>query len=540
MSLVALSYDIPASPEGDIAGAAQRTVSSSDRSQKRAGWITWAPLMIGLLILLIPFSAAYQHGGGPMDEGTLLVYPEMIQRGAIPYRDFETFYAPANPYLLAGVYTIFGMNIIVERTVGLLYRAMILGALFGLTRRWSTSIATGCMLLVGLLLLPLGVVAYAWFGAMACALSFIWIMATPGGKWQCLGGGLLAGLALSFRADAGPAVILAALVLLQPLSLRQRASFVMGAVMGLVPFAVLFLVAGPEQMINNLFLYPVIFSGPARRIPLSAAEPFLVRLFFLQVLAAATNIAVGIWAVRSRPRERRGRVLLALALLGAGVMPQAWQRLDLWHVLFVAFLVVGIWPLTLFSVASLRSGKFPPFWIAVGPTLAVAVLVGAIAPPLLQLTVAAFRQGLQTIPAGSAFVHKGERSFPVPAQRAESLSRILDKLERLSKPGERLFVGPADLRRTIYCDTFIYHLMPKLRPATYFLEMNPMSANRPGSRLASDIASADWVVLNREWDLQNKWNPPANYDSAEATNAVRNHFQFAGEYGPYALFRRVR
>jgi hypothetical protein len=502
----------------------------------RHGWIAMA---IGLLILLVPFSTTFQHGGGPMDEGTLLVYPEMVQRGAIPYRDFETFYGPANPYLLAAVYTIFGTNIGVERAVGFLYRALILVAVFGLTRRWGTTIAAGCMMLAGVLLLPLGVVAYAWLAALACALCFVWVMAAPESNRRCLSGGILASLAMSFRPDVGPAVLLAAWALIQPLSWRLRTRFILGGAIGLIPFAFVFFAAGPEQVFSNVFFYPVLRSGPSRRIPLSGAELFLVRLFFLLVLAAATNIAIGIWAVRSRPRERRGRVLLALALLGAGVMPQAWQRFDLWHVLFVAFLIIGIWPLTLFSVASVRSGKFPPFWIAVGTTLAVGVLVGAIAPPLRQLTVAAFREGLRTTPAGSAFVHKGERSFPVPSQRLESLSRILDKLERLSKPGERLFVGPSDLRRTMYCDTFIYHLMPKLRPATYFLEMNPMSANRPGSRLASDIASADWAVLNREWDLQNNWNPPADYDSADATNVIRNHFQFAGEYGPYALFRRV-
>ena len=65
-----------------------------------------------------------------MDEGTLLVYPEMVQRGAVPYRDFETFYGPANPYLLAAVYRIFGTTVGVERTVGFLYRALIFVAIF--------------------------------------------------------------------------------------------------------------------------------------------------------------------------------------------------------------------------------------------------------------------------------------------------------------------------------------------------------------------------------------------------------------------------
>ena len=203
-----------------------------------------------------------------MDEGALLVYPEMIQRGAIPYRDFETFYGPANLYALAAAFTVFGTNIETERSVGLLYRVMILVALFALAKRWGTPIATGCMLIAGFLLLPLEVIAYTWLGALACALCFIWAMAAPPGNGRCLVGGLLAGLAVVFRVDVAPAVALAACALLPPLSPPQRLRFAYGSVIGLTPFAALLPLAGAEQMFNNLFLYPVILSGPGRRIPL--------------------------------------------------------------------------------------------------------------------------------------------------------------------------------------------------------------------------------------------------------------------------------
>jgi hypothetical protein len=519
--------------------SSQADLITPENRRTGIGRFSWLALAIGLLILLLPFSATFQHGGGLMDEGMLLVYPEMIQRGAIPYRDFETFYGPANPYLLAAVYSVFGTTIEVERTVGLLYRGLILIALFGLTRRWGTPIATGCLLLSGFLLLPLGVIAYAWLGALACALSFIWAMAGPRSSRECFIGGLLAGLALAFRVDVAPAVALAAGVLLWPLSPAQRLRFAYGAALGLIPFAILFLLVGPEQMFNNIFLYPVIRSGPGRRLPLFSAEPFLVRLFFLQVLAAAANIIGAILAVRARPEEWRNRVLLALALFGAGVMSQAWQRLDLPHLLFVAFLVIGILPLTLFSLASLWSGDRRQVWLAPGAALLVAAMVCAIASPLPECAVAAFREALQTTPTGSVFVQQGQRSFPVgSAARVVSIGRMLDELERRSKPGERLFVGPADLRRTNYNDTYIYHLMPKLTPATYFLEMNPLSANRPGSRLAADVRSADWLVLNRAWDFWREPNSSTEYASGAPNAVVQEQFDLVGEFGSYLLFRR--
>ena len=115
---------------------------------------------------------------------------------------------------------------------------------------------------------------------------------------------------------------------------------------------------------------------------------------------------------------------------------------------------------------------------------------------------------------------------------------MLEKLDRLSKPGERLFVGPADLRRTNYNDTYLYHLMPKLVPATYFLEMNPRSANRSGSRLGADVRSADWLVLNREWDFWDEPNSSSEYASSAPNTVVQEEFEFCGEFGSYLLFRR--
>ncbi len=121
---------------------------------------------------------------------------------------------------------------------------------------------------------------------------------------------------------------------------------------------------------------------------------------------------------------------------------------------------------------------------------------------------------------------------------AATVGTLVQKLDDLSAPGERLFVGPADLRRTNYNDTYLYHLVPKLIPATYFLEMNPLSANRPGSRLAADVESADWLVLNRAWDSWNEPNRSLEYGSNIPNEVVQQKFVRCGEFGSYVLWRR--
>ncbi len=142
-------------------------------------------------------------------------------------------------------------------------------------------------------------------------------------------------------------------------------------------------------------------------------------------------------------------------------------------------------------------------------------------------------------PSGAIFVEKNGRRFPVGDEiTARALDAMLNELEQHSEAGQRLFVGPADLRTTFYCDTFIYHLVPKLRPATYFLEMNPLSANRPDSRLANDVKSADWLVLNVAWTTPESFNRSGDKGSEAPNIVVQENFVLVGIYDTYGLFRR--
>jgi hypothetical protein len=117
---------------------------------------------------------------------------------------------------------------------------------------------------------------------------------------------------------------------------------------------------------------------------------------------------------------------------------------------------------------------------------------------------------------------------------------MLTELQRASTPGQLLFAGPADLRRTVYCDTWIYHIFPQLPPATYFLEMNVASVDAPGSRLAHDVARADWLVLNRAWDSIFEPNRSSEFGPDKPNNIVRAEFDLWKSYGPYLLLRNKR
>jgi hypothetical protein len=138
-------------------------------------------------------------------------------------------------------------------------------------------------------------------------------------------------------------------------------------------------------------------------------------------------------------------------------------------------------------------------------------------------------------------VRRDDRYFYLGDYRAYlAMQAAADELNASATPGERLLVGPSDLRRTWYSDVFFYWLFPDLDPATYFIEMDPGIANKEGSRLASDVASADWILLSGLWDGWFEPNASIEYGSRAPNQVIRNQFCQVANYedGLAVLYRR--
>jgi len=474
-----------------------------------------------------------------MDEGALLVYPELILKGKLPYRDFETFYGPANPVLLSAGYAVAGPNVITERVVGLAYRLVIWIAIFVLIQRWSFALAAGCAAIADVLMMATSLGAFAWIGAVAAALVSISLTTKPDSAKYCFLAGVFAGISVLFRPDFAPAMFLSALPLILLMEWPRRWKYVLGGTLGLSPLVALSIAAGPQQIFNNFVLYPVFYSSPGRHLPFFSADGDSIRLFFLHVVAMIANIVVGFVMIRRNRTSVSARLLLGLGVLSLGLTHQAMQRLDPGHVIPAALFSIGLLPVSIFVVCR-------EFRVVKGDLLRAICATGSVATALLMIVPSVgslIRQQLFDTLNGDAryavFVQNGSRSFPIGSPRiARDVGNVVDRLNILATSGQRLFVGPADLRRTNYNDTFFYHLLPQLRPATYFLEMNPLSANRPNSRLASDVATADWLILSSLWDNWHEPNESSKFGSDAPLRVVLKEFQLCSQSGPYALYRR--
>ena len=486
----------------------------------------WLILFLAIVAGSIP---GYDQVGQRMDDGALLLYPELILKGWLPYRDFETFYGPANAYLLAGIYALFQPGIFVERTVGLLYHLAILAAIFCIVRPRGMALALGSVVIAYLFLLPTGLAPFPWLGALSCAFWSLFLVARGPGAWRNFCAGILAAVALLYRPDLAPAVILSAALLLFFQPTKSRWTYLGGLTVGLLPLLLLISAAGYQNVLANLFLYPVVISNPARKLPWPSLSSSLSYLLLFHFVASVTNLLVGFFALRKDSTLWSNRLFAAAAVLALGTSYQALQRMDSGHITLCCFLSLALLPVSLAIVSENWLAAPIRKLLSVGLTLAV---ISALAPHLI-------RQSFGLGQKEAAFLEHNGRSFPLDSiSAAHETGILLDEITKLALPGQRLFVGPADLRRTNYNDTFIYYLLPQLTPATYFLEMNPLSANRPGSRLAGDIRSADWLILDHRLDQWNEPNDSRRFGSNEPNEVVQSYFELSARQGSYDLYRR--
>ncbi len=426
------------------------------------------------------------------------------------------------------------------------------------------------------MLTPIALTAMAWNGGLALTL-WAAVLAVRGtnladparrrGVW--LGAGVLAGLALTYRPD----LVLAVGLVFGWLLWRQsgaRRPVVAGAVIGLVPMWFHLATAGLGPSVEGMVLDPVFRLREGRELPRppswsridgalqAIAEeippwwqlPHLrtshaLFLWFFAMLAGTVGLLLLVRSLRRRPGGVNGRttVLLVVALVSLGILPQALQRPDSTHLTWVTCVS---WPFAVVAVAELIRGVRPQIdWrraFAAGGAVAFVITFTFTALFTFRYYVLHTRVGLGQVPSPIP-VTRDDRTFYFGSARAAiALQQAVDDLAAMAEPGERLVVGPLDLRRTWYSDAVVYWMFPELEPATYFIEMDPGVANKEDSGLAADVASADWAVLTGFWAGWYEPNSSIEYGSDAPNEVIRDHFCEAGSYedGLVMLYRRCR
>ncbi len=475
------------------------------------------------------------------------------------------------------MFKVFGTSLTAERLVALLQQIGVVMGVYALARHWGRTVALPCALISLVIIVPpIGLTALGWVGGVALGLLGLAValegrrIADPrrAGRYALLGGVLL-GFALLYRLDLILAVGLAVLVMLRGLD-RARAKRLLGGVaLGASPYVIQLATAGVGATVSGMILDPVIYLRGGRRLPIpppwdhldgflqragniqqlswpvpsfSTAQQLTIWFFFL-LATVLFLLFVARWRLRQDRTAFNPRVLATVAVFSLGLMPQAHPAGRLGAL----------------RLGELRAHRLPPdrgdrgapgleaappragterdggCGRAALPVRGVAVLHDSHVHRLLaaELRLPPHRVQDRVQRAGSSTT-----GDPKPRRAANELLPVAD---RISKPGDRLFVGPTDLRKTPYSDAYLYYMLPDLNPATYYIEMDPGVANGPGSRLASDLRSADIAILSSVWNDWDEPNDARKFGSNRPNEVLKRDFclvQKFGRGGVYELYRR--
>jgi len=536
---------------------------------------TWPTIAaVTTVAFVLPLRALLRSAGPAMEEGFMLVFPDRVLHGAIANKDFFYLYGPGSLWVLAAIYKVFGVHILVERTVGL---AQLVGVAVGaaaVVRWWGRWVAAAAILLSVMFVMPsLQLTAIPYTGGVAIGLASLAALvqvrhdsatgaAQAAQRWAVVGG-VAAGVAMLYRIDLAFAVTFAGAAVLWglPGPLVRRA--IAGLAFGLSPYVLQVALAGPGTVWQGMIVDPMLRLRSGRRLPvppspshlqgvarvivavdrwwplprLSPAQQ-LFAWFWLLAFVAVGLVALAIWCVRRSPGAFRPRVLLAGSLFGLGTFPQAVQRADSAHFAWVSSVVVVLIPAAIVEVTT----QLRPTWriprVGLAASVAIIVASSLVLPTYTARRYVALVQDAFAKSDTTPITNDG-RTFYVGADPSvvRSIEALLATVDRDAKPGSRVIVGNTDLRRTPYVDTFLYYLLPRLVPGTYFMEFEPGLTNRAGTRLTADMRRADVFIASDRWLSWDEPNTSMKPGDPGPGQVLRRDFCLRASFGNgYSLY----
>jgi hypothetical protein len=318
------------------------------------------------------------RGVEPFDEGLTLQAARRVADGQLPYRDFLWAYGPAHPYLLAGLFKLFGTSLLWWRVIRVLVDAGVALLVFEIVRsRAPVRVALAAWLAAACAMAqPTGANPFA--PALLLTLAAIWFASTAGGRRGLILAGALCALAAAWRLDFGVYAVVAAAASACVGSAKIRGAYLLGASRAalaraaLAPGAVLaaafavltalvylpFVVAdGPADAWRDLvgrslsqgrywhLPFPLGYDGPFHLWPPgSLAHDAKDLLDFYVPLLLVVGLAVAVAAIAVR-RLQRDPLLIGLAVLAVTYVAYLVSRTDEFHSTPLIVVLAALLPL---------------------------------------------------------------------------------------------------------------------------------------------------------------------------------------------------
>ena len=247
-------------------------VTAAIASIRSLTWRQWLVGIVALAIVIAPLPRLYGATATSMEEGSILEYATLTLHGSVPTKDYWTEYGPLNVYVPTVAFAVTGPSVPVERTVGLLYRAVLILAQFSLLRRFSRRGAWIGALLSWFAIAPFGLMAYSLIGGLGCTLAGLALLTSaldrdPPSTRALIAAGIAYGVGLGFRPDLVLVAVLPASILLWRRRSTLRPLLVSAGATIAVPYGILLGTAGFSNVVRCLLIDPLIHLRAGRALP---------------------------------------------------------------------------------------------------------------------------------------------------------------------------------------------------------------------------------------------------------------------------------
>jgi hypothetical protein len=246
----------------------------------------WIPLSVLGCAFLFLIITMYRRAG-PYDEALILVGSTRVLAGDIPYRDFYANYGPAQFYVVAALFKVFGPSILVERLWDLLVRSSVVLVVYLIVdSTWGRSRAIFVAALTGMWLSYFENYGYPVFPCLLFSLLSLYCVVPVCRGCRAMvplvASGICVGITTLFRHDlgiataVGGAFTLGLFHLTQKPDARQKMRVLLqsagiysgGIALALVPpLSLLFAAGAAHDMLVDLVLIPAKIYIRMRSLP---------------------------------------------------------------------------------------------------------------------------------------------------------------------------------------------------------------------------------------------------------------------------------
>ena len=516
------------------------------------------------------------------DEGLILTAAMRVAAGQIPHRDFYTNYGPAQFYLLAGLFKLFGESLLVERLFDLFLKALVVTSVYAIASCYSRrSIAVCTSIITVLWLFGLNgsgstIIPVSLLNLIGSALILPVFLRSVSIRRMFVAGAV-AGVATLFRYDTGVALlgihacVVTIAIYLKGGSNKLRTSastfwpYLLGFAVLTLPPALYYLSVAPlHSFVHDIILYPARYYGRGRGLPFPGI--YLKGLENLEIYLPIVVIGVSLYVALARHLGARGK--------GESSSQGISEEQD-WHGFLITF---GLVALIMYCKGFVRVSLAEMYLSIVPSFLLIAVLFQhrLTFPRLVRTSIMCF-VWLTVLATTWATLHVVKLLYVhhlSVAERMLSVSRgtspesqttwckienplttgfcflpeddriqTIEFIDSHTRPDQELYVGSTKHDRIFVNDNLTYFATQRL-PATKWSHFDPGLQNNYDIQTQMvhelDVNAPPYIVLDSEYDLVREPN-----DSSKSTGVtlldeyLHNRYQHIETFGEMSVWQRI-